>query len=119
MINREIALDEGQKVFETSKGYIIFKIEDIYCDICLIEIDNAEKNNGEGTKLMESFISDMKDSGSIEFYLDAWITDSGIYSMEVLTKFYSKFGFKETDRMTEEGQDRVFMHLTICNDAVA
>ncbi len=56
MKTRNILLDTKQKLFEKKEGYIIYKEVDGDCEICLIEIDNAEKNKGEGTKLLNSFM---------------------------------------------------------------
>lgn len=119
-MKRIITLDEEQKLHETKDGFVIYKSDEDFCDICLIEIDCAEKNRGFGSKLLQSFIEAKKADGIKEFYLDAWVTSNGIFSIEVLVKFYSKFGFKETERMDEEaGQTRVFMCLNMSEKSVA
>lgn len=112
-MDRKFLLDENQKLFEKEYGYIIYKLDENYCDINLIEIDNAQKNNGLGTKLLESFISYLESINIEEIYLDAWVTSTGIYKIEVLVNFYKKFGFFETGRLDEDGQTRVFMLLKI------
>lgn len=109
-----VVLDKEQTLFETDTGYIIYKICDVnYCDINLIEIDNAEKNKGQGQVLLKTFLDDMKLKGIIGFALDDYIVNNGIYSLDVLKSFYKKFGFKEIGRMEEEGKERIFMSLTV------
>ena len=113
MKNRKIMLDENQLFFEDDYGYIIYKKDKPYCEICLITVDKADKNKGYGTKLLSSFIKKMKNEKIVEFNLDAWVTFDGIFDIVILTKFYEKFGFKETERIIEEEGTRVFMYLNI------
>jgi len=104
-------LEQSQELFENQQGYVIYKADEDYCEICMIELDNAEKNKGYGTNLLESFIETMVNNNITEFYLDACVTTDGIYDIEVLSKFYNKFGFMEIDRMLEE--DRVIISMTL------
>ncbi|MFA7084739.1 MAG: GNAT family N-acetyltransferase [Arcobacteraceae bacterium] len=113
MHNRKLCISEDEELFQTNFGYVIYKIDEMYCDLCLIEIDNGEKNQGLGTVLMKKFINKIKTHGIKEVYLDAWVTTEGIYDIETLVKFYKKFGFKETERMDDDGQIRVFMCLEL------
>jgi len=109
MIKRDLVLGENEKLYEKEAGYIIYKQDENSCEIRLFEIDTQPKNKGYGKKLIKEFMADKEKEGVIEFYLDSWVTKDGIYSIEVLTSFYQKLGFVETDRMEEEGKLRIFM----------
>lgn len=116
---RKLFLDDNQKVYEEMniseglnavKGYIIYSFDKNSCYIDYIEVDNNEKNQGEGTKLLNKFIKNMKSKNIDNFYLEALITKNSIFDLKTLICFYEKFGFKEYDRF-EDDILRIYMSL--------
>lgn len=98
-------LGDKQSLYEQESGYIVYKLSDKSdCEISFVEIDNAQKCQGEGTTLMSDFMADMRQKGVGYFNLDATVVDEAVLNLDELVKFYGKFGFLEVDRYSIDGR---------------
>lgn len=114
IISRADRLGENQKLFENEKGFVIYRLDEDYCEIDFIRVDKDMFRNGSGSKLLQEFKSHMIKSHKVtEFTLDAVVQNENIMSLDKLIAFYKKNGFEVSERFEMDEVERAIMFQEI------
>jgi len=114
VISRTDKLGENQELFENKEGFIIYRLDEDYCEIDFIRVDKDMFRNGSGSKLLQEFKLYMIKSHKVtEFTLDAVVQNENIMSLDKLIAFYKKNGFEVSERFEMDEVERAIMFQEI------